>query len=388
MSLEPQIVGDKLVLMRVDFNVDIDSQGNIIDDFRLERVMSTIKFLRDNRASKIILISHLARPEPQDRNNPAFSLKPIGDYLEKLLDKKVYFYDDEINKALRDKIESLPQGSIVLLENMRFYSGETENDYEFAKSLSQLGDLYINEAFSVSHRKVASLCAITKFLPSYFGILFEEERKHLDTLMDHPQPPLVVVLGGAKIEDKLPLISKFLNSADYLLIGGAMANTIIKAWQFEIGKSFYEEKMLNQAQNLGSAKAELIIPGDFVVLTSRHQKEVRNLGSIEPGDNILDIGPVAGDTFSKLISKAQTILWNGPMGKIEDPQFRTGTDIVIKAIMANHHAQTVIGGGETLMSIKNRDTIPVNVFLSTGGGAMLDYLAGKTLPGIEAIENK
>jgi len=385
--LTSEVVNNKRVLMRVDFNVDVDEKGNVIDDFRIVKVLPTIKFLKEEGAEKIILISHLGQPTVPDQ---AFSLEPVARHLEKLLSEKIYFFHEPIDSNLNQQIKELPSNSIILLENIRFYPGESQNDKDFAKTLSQLADLYINEAFSVSHREVASICAITEFLPSYPGFLFEEEKKRLDNIIANPESPVVIILGGAKVEDKLPLVETFSLKANWLLIGGVIANTILKAWNFEIGNSLYEEKILEKAKNLGSKTAELMLPGDFFVLTQNQQKKSRELGQIEKGDNILDIGPVAALTFRDIIKKAQTIFWNGPMGKIEDQRFKNGTQAIIEAILENKTAKIVIGGGDTLMAFKilkpeYRIQNTEYKFFSTGGGAMLKYLAGKPLPGLKAL---
>ena len=388
--LTPQIIKGKRVLMRVDFNVDVDEKGNVIDDFRILRVLPTIKFLKEEGAEKIILISHLGQPEKNDFWTEKFTLKPIADYLEKILKEKIYFCSLKDFKEIKEVIDKSEKGAIWLLENIRYHEGENTNDKNLAQQLFQLGDIYINEAFSVSHREAASLCAITEFLPSYPGLLFQEEIEHLNKIIKNSEPPTVMILGGAKMTDKIPVIEKFFNLANFILIGGAIANTILKSWNFEIGNSLFEEEMIEKAKNLGSDKAELILPGDFLVLTKKQQKNKRELGKIEKEDTILDIGPVAASTFQRIISQARTIFWNGPMGKIEDQRFQEGTKEILEAIIQNKEAKTVIGGGDTLESFKipnSKFQIPNSVFLSTGGGAMLKYLAGENLPALRALEN-
>jgi len=376
--------------MRVDFNVDLNEEGNVIDDFRIQKTLPTIKFLKEKGAEKIILISHLGQPEKEDFWTEKFTLRPIADYLEKILKEKIYFCSLKDFKETKATIDKSEKGAIWLLENIRYHEGENTNDENFAKQLSQLGDIYINEAFSVSHRQAASLCAITEFLPSYPGLLFQEEIEHLNKIIKNSEPPTVMILGGAKMTDKIPVIEKFFNLANFILIGGAIANTILKSWNFEIGNSLFEEEMIEKAKNLGSDKAELILPGDFLVLTKKQQKNKRELGKIEKEDTILDIGPVAASTFQRIISQARTIFWNGPMGKIEDQRFQEGTKEILEAIIQNKEAKTVIGGGDTLESFKipnSKFQIPNSVFLSTGGGAMLKYLAGENLPALRALEN-
>ena len=396
--LTPQIIKGKRVLMRVDFNVDVDEKGKVIDDFRIQRTLPTIRFLKEESAEKIILISHLGQPEKNDFWTEKFTLRPIADYLEKILKEKIYFCSLKDFKEIKEVIDKSEKGAIWLLENIRYHEGENTNDKNLAQQLFQLGDIYINEAFSVSHREAASLCAITEFLPSYPGLLFQEEIEHLNKIIKNSEPPTVMILGGAKMTDKIPVIEKFFNLANFILIGGAIANTILKSWNFEIGNSLFEEEMIEKAKNLGSDKAELILPGDFLVLTKKQQKNKRELGKIEKEDTILDIGPVAASTFQRIISQARTIFWNGPMGRIEDERFSEGTKIIIEAILSNAKARTLIGGGDTLMSIKllkPEYRIPdcagrqntENRFFSTSGGAMLKYLAGENLPALRALEN-
>jgi len=390
--LTPQIIKGKRVLMRVDFNVDVDEKGKVIDDFRIQRTLPTIRFLKEESAEKIILISHLGQPEKNDFWTEKFTLKPIADYLEKILKEKIYFCSLKDFKEIKEVIDKSEKGAIWLLENIRYHEGENTNDKNLAQQLFQLGDIYINEAFSVSHREAASLCAITEFLPSYPGLLFQEEIEHLNKIIKNSEPPTVMILGGAKMTDKIPVIEKFFNLANFILIGGAIANTILKSWNFEIGNSLFEEEMIEKAKNLGSDKAELILPGDFLVLTKKQQKNKRELGKIEKEDTILDIGPVAASTFQRIISQARTIFWNGPMGKIEDKRFEDGTKAIIEAILENKTAKIVIGGGDTLMAFKilKPEYKIQNTeyrFFSTGGGAMLKYLAGENLPALRALEN-
>ena len=377
----------QLVLMRVDFNIPVNN-GEILDDFRIQRILPTIQFLREKKAKKIVLISHLGQPDVKDKNKPEFSLALIANHLEKLIGESVYFTATLVGKGLKEEIEDLSDDSIVLLENIRFYKEENQNDKDFAKKLAEMADVFINEAFSVCHRRTASLCAITEFLPSYAGILLEEELTNLNKVIQKPQHPLVVILGGAKIKDKISVIEKFKDKADLILLGGVMANTFLKASDFSIGKSFYDEEAFTQAKDLRTGKAELLLPGDFIVLDKNNQKQIRELGEIAENDKILDIGPIACDTFSKIISKAKTVFFNGPMGKFEDERFNDGTNKIINAIIKNKLAFSVIGGGETIASLRTLNSkfqIPNSIFLSTGGGAMLKYLSSESLPGLLAL---
>ncbi len=382
------ILGQR-ALMRVDFNVSF-KQNEILDDFRIQRTLPTIRLLKEQKAKKIILISHLGRPSKKDQK---FSLEPIARYLEKLIGEKIYFLKTPVGSQLVDAIEKLPHHSIILLENIRFYEGEEKNDRGFAKQLAKVGDCFINEAFSVSHRQAASLCAITEFLPSFAGKLFAEEISQLDKIIKSQKRLLVIILGGAKADDKLLLIERFLKQADYILLGGVVANTVLKANDFSIGRSLFSEEAITAARKLGSQKAELILPGDFVVLDQNNQKQIRELGLVREKDDILDIGPITAATFSQIVSKAKTIFFNGPLGKFEDQRFKNGTKTIIDAVLSNQKAQTVIGGGDTLSAFKilkpeYRIQNTEYRFFSTGGGAMLKYLAGEPLPGLLALKTK
>ncbi len=388
--LSPKIVKNKKVLVRVDFNVEINDKGEIIDDFRIRRSLKTIEFLKENMAKRIILISHLGQPTPNDFFKKDFSLEPVARYLEKILKTKVYFVSFRNFKELEEKTQEFKDDELIFLENIRFFKEEEKNDKKFAKKLSELGDIYINEAFSVSHRQSATIFAITKFLPSYPGFLLEEEVTKLKGVIDNPQKPMVIILGGSKIEDKLPLLSNFSEIADYILIGGAIANTILKAFGFEIGNSFYSPSAVEKVKAISFKKAELILPGDLRVLSKEGKVEIRDVSVVKKTDKILDIGPVAAKNYKQFIEKAKTIFFNGPMGKIEDKRFTQGTKEVLEGILKNKKAKSVIGGGDTIASLKITNsklqiTNDKNVFLSTGGGAMLNFLAGQKLPGLAAL---
>ena len=384
-SLRSVNISGQSVLMRVDFNVPIN-EGKILDDFRIERVLPTIQSLREKKAKRIILISHLGQPTSSDQKQ--CSLEPIASCLEKLLEEKVYFITTLIGEGLKEEIEELPDNSIILLENIRFYKGEMENNKEFAKELAEIANCFINEAFSVCHREVASLCAITEFLPFYSGILLEQELTNLDRITQKSEHPLVVVLGGAKIKDKISVIERFKNEADYILLGGLMANTTLKANGFYIGESLYDEGAFVQAEKMSIGKAELILPNDFMVLDKDNQIQIKELGNIAEGDKIFDIGPTTCDTFSKIILKAKTVFFNGPMGKFEQEGFSNGTNKIINAIIENKLAFSIIGGGETITCLRSfnpKFQVSDSIFLSTGGGAMLKYLVGESLPGLIAL---
>lgn len=384
-SLKKANLSQKRVLVRVDFNVPIN-KGQVADDFRIQKTLPLINYLKRHKVKRIILISHLG--QPKNSKQKKFSLKPIALFLEKILKEKVYFFPEKIGSSvLENKLDKLNQGEICLLENIRYYPAEEANDDNFAKKLASLADIYINEAFSASHRKSASLVAITKYLPSYPGFLFEEEIKNLNRFLKSKKRPIVIILGGAKIKDKLPLMEKFLPSADYVLVGGVMANTILKARNFEIGKSIYEKEVISEAKSINPQKGKLILPDDFKVL-SRGKVESRKLEEIKPADIIFDIGQNSADFYEKIILQAKTIFWNGPMGKIEKPEFALGTEKIKKAILKNKKALTVIGGGDTISIFQGRLPKRNNLFFSTGGGATLAYLSGQNLAGVVALMAK
>lgn len=380
--INSEVVSNKKILLRVDYNVDLDKEGKILSDFRIRQSLETIKFLL-KKSKKIIIISHLGRPEGKDKK---LSLEPIAKHLEKILKHKIIFVDDCIGQRVKDTIDNSKE-TIFLLENLRFYKEEENNDESFAKKLAELADVYVNDAFGVSHRLNASVAAITKFLPSYIGFLMQKEIENLSKVKNNADHLFVIVLGGAKISTKLPLIKAFLDKADYILLGGGLANTIWKAWGFNVGKSLVEEKMIEEAKSLGSQKAELILPGDLVVASDFGAKEskVKEIGEIENKDIIVDIGPIAAKTFADIIKNAKTVLWNGPMGYWENKEFREGTKKIAKAIAQNKNF-TVVGGGETLTVVEDLKLLDKYDFVSTGGGAMLDFLTSDDLPALKVLK--
>lgn len=384
-TINSQIIQNKKILLRVDYNIDLDSKGKIISDFRIRASLPTINFLLKNKAEKIIIISHLGRPEGKDKK---LSLLPIAKHLEKLLKQKVVFIDDCIGEKVKSKIKNSNE-KIFVLENLRFYKGEENNDKNFAQELAQLADIYVNDAFGVCHRLNASVAAITNFLPSYAGLLLEKEVESLKKLKENVKHPFVVVLGGAKISTKLPIIKEFLNIADYILLGGGLANTVWKSWGLEVGKSLVEEEKLAEAKKLGSQKAELILPGDFVVTSSfnSQKSKTKEIENINQNDIIVDIGEISTKVFCQLIRSAKTVLWNGPMGYWENKVFQTATRKIAKTIAQNKNF-TVVGGGETLVVIEQLKLMDKYSFVSTGGGAMLEFLAKDNLPALKFLNNK
>jgi phosphoglycerate kinase len=367
-NLKPSLLKGKTVLLRVDFNVEIE-KGRILDDYRIRVSLPTIQFLIRLRA-KPILMSHRGRPKGKEEK---YSLRPISQYLAKLLGRRVIFFETWKDLELIWKV--VPEGTIGMLENLRFWPGEEKNDAKFAKTLAKLGDLYINDAFSVSHRLNASVDAITKFLPSYAGLLLEKELTVLSKIKQKSQKPFVLIFGGKKLSDKLPLLETFLPRVDAVLTGGGVANTFLAALGFPVGRSFIEKKLLKKAQLMFRKSNSIFLPQDW---------RTKN-------DAIFDIGPKTEKLYETIIKKARTILWNGPMGVFEESKFAKGSYRVARSISKNKRAFSVVGGGETVACFRQAITnyqLPItktHIFLSTGGGAMLEYLAGKKLPGIEAL---
>jgi phosphoglycerate kinase len=348
-----------VALLRLDFNTK--------DYWRIDASIPTILFLK-KIASKIIIISHKGRPRNFDKK---LSLKPEANYLEKKLKTKIKFIDHFDFKKMKKEIIASPNKSIFVLENIRFLKEESLAKKSLAKKLASLGDYYVNDAFAVSHRKGSSITEITKFLPSYVGLELEKELIYLSSALKKPKKPFVLILGGAKAKDKIPLIQNFKNKADYILIGGGAANTMLFLKGVKVYKSLYEkdEKILNTFKKFLNYK-NIILPIDHKI----YQKQ------------ILDIGKETIKIFKSKIKNASTIIWNGPLGKIEDEKFSKGTLEVAKTVAKNLKALSIVGGGETIMFLKKYKLDKKIKFISTGGGAMLEFLGSKKLPGIEALK--
>lgn len=376
---------NKRALVRADLNVPLGEDGEIdrTERWRIETVVPTLKYLIKQKA-KIILISHLGRPS--GRKVKKLSLKPIAKELEKLLKKKIIFSEKITGWDVEKKIERMKFGDILMLENIRFYSGEERNSPQLAKNLAKLGDIFINEAFASSHREHASIVGVPEYLPSAAGFLFEKEIEELDRVLKNPKHPLVAIVGGAKISTKIKIINKFLRVADRLLIGGALANTIFAAQGIFMGDSLVERKAFKDVKKVNLKNPKLFLPIDLV---SWNGKRVfyREINEIEKREKVLDIGPKTIDLFSDLVKKARMIIWNGPLGFYTQKPFDRSSREIVEAI-AQSKAYSVAGGGDTAAFLKEIKKERVFNYLSTGGGAMLDYLANETLPGIEALENE
>lgn len=365
--------------MRADFNVPLNDKGEIIDDNRIQAALPTIKYILEQGGS-IILMSHLGRPKPEALSDSKLTLKPVADRLGELLDKPVNLVTDYLDKEV-----PLTNGQVVLLENIRFHKEEKENNPEFAKKLAALGDVYVNDAFGTAHRAHASTEGVAHLLPHAAGLLLEKEITTLTNVVEKPKKPVVAIIGGAKISTKIQLIKTMLNNVDAVLLGGALANTVMLAQNHKLGKSMVEEELTPTVKDL--LANHLRVPVDMIC--AKEVKEgapttTKAVGEVEDNDMVLDIGPDTVSIYADEIARAKTIIWNGPMGVFEIPEFSTGTKNVAKAV-AESDAYSVIGGGETAQALKDMNMIDKVSFVSTGGGAMLEFLEGKELPAIKAL---
>jgi phosphoglycerate kinase len=381
-------VQGKRVLVRVDFNVPIEN-GKVLDDWRLRATLPTIRYLTE-RGAKVILLSHLGRPK--GKRDEQFSLRPVAQRLSELLGQPVQFADDCVGEVAEQTVAQLQAGEVLLLENLRFHAGEEANNDSFAQQLARLGDVFVNDAFGAAHRAHASVHAITKFLPSYAGLLMEREVTHLSRLLEAPEKPFVAVLGGAKVSDKIGVIRNLLTKVDALLIGGAMAFTFLKAQGYETGKSLVEADKLDLANALlGEARekgVELVLPVDVAVAESDAEDAATQVVPVTaiPADKAgYDIGPETANLFAERIRTAKTVFWNGPMGRFERTPFKAGTKAIAEAL-AQCSGTTVVGGGETAAAAFEFGIADKVTHVSTGGGAALELLEGRELPGIAVLK--
>ncbi len=378
-------IKNKTVLLRVDFNVSLNPNHSIADDARIKQSLPTIEYLLKEN-NKLILIAHLGEPE---KRNAADSLIRVRNRLHEYLPKYKITFVEDFQKTPESVSQS--ENKIVMLENIRFYEGETKNDPEFAKSLASLGEIYVNDGFSVSHRSHASVVGLAELLPSYGGLLLKKEITNLSQITENPKKPFVAIMGGKKITTKIKFINKLVKFADFLLLGGGLANTFLVAEGNKLGDSLVsEEDILLARQILAQAKehnTQIILPKDAVVASSIHSKtsEVRKISEIKSTDEILDIGPETEAEFGSIIDDARTIVWNGPVGYMENPVFKRGTDFLYYSITENSEAVSVVGGGDTLAAIAKKEYLDKITHISTGGGAMLEFIENGTLPGIKAL---
>lgn len=382
----------KKVLMRVDFNVPLDEGLSITDDTRIQAALPTIEYTL-GKGGKVILMSHLGRPKGKVVGS--LSLKPVARRLSELLGQEVKMAPDCVGEEVEAMAQSLKEGEVLLLENLRFHREEEKNDPDFSKRLARLGEVYVNDAFGTAHRAHASTFGVTQFLsPRVAGFLMEKEIKYLGGVLESPQRPFLAILGGAKVSDKIGVITNFLERVDSLLIGGAMAYTFLKAQGIEVGNSLVEEDKLGEAKNIMAEardkKVKFLLPLDHVVgdkFDPHASSKLVGERDIPPGWWALDIGPETIKAFGEEIKKARTILWNGPMGVFEWDNFSRGTES-IAGFLASSSAVTIIGGGDSVAAVKKWGLEDKMTHISTGGGASLEFLEGKELPGIKALDSR
>lgn len=383
-SLKDLEVANKRVLVRVDFNVSRDLNGKIGDPFRIEAVKPTLQYLLERKA-KIILISHWDKPAKRDVEWSLIYLKP---YLEKVLNQKVKFIPQVIGPVVQWEVERLKSGEILLLENLRFEPGEIKNDPEFAKKLADLGEIFVQDAFGAIHREHASIVSLPKILLNATGFLLEKEIAALKKVQAEPiGRPLTVIMGGVKVGSKIRFIHYFLQKADNLILGGALANTVLLAKGLAIGKSFINGIENQEIKNLEITSQKLHLPIDIVTssdTTGAKEVKIMAVGNIPADELILDIGPDSREIFSKIIKQSKTIIWNGPFGLFEVDKFSKGTKALALAI-AQSSAYSVVGGGETAALLHQMNIFDKISHVSTGGGSMLDFLSGEELPGLVAL---
>ena len=383
-------VAGKKVLVRVDFNVPLNDKGEITDDTRITASLPTIQYLLEQKAA-VILMAHLGRPKGQVK--PELSLAPVAKHLGKLLGKKILFAPDCVGEAAQAAASKLKPGHILLLENLRFHKEEEKNDMEFAEKLASLADLYVNDGFGVSHRAHASVEGVTHFLPAAAGFLLEKEIQYVGQAVTNPLHPFVAIIGGAKVSDKIGVISNLLDKVDTLLIGGGMANTFLAAQGYKMGKSLVEEDKLDLAKELLAKakknKVNMLLPTDLVMAAAfapdaEHVTE--NVKNLNQAYMALDIGAETSKAYAEALADAKMIVWNGPMGVFEMDAFCKGTEAVAKAV-AKSRATSIVGGGDSVAAIEKLGLVKRITHISTGGGASLEYLEGKVLPGVAALDD-
>ena len=395
LTIDDLAVKGKKVLVRVDFNVPQDENQNITSDFRIKAALPTIEKLLKS-GGKVILMSHLGRPK--GKKDPKFSLKPVADRLGELIPNKVYFAPDCIGSEVTEMANNLKEGEVLLLENLRFYEDETKNSEEFSAKLAALGDIYVNDAFGTSHRAHASMAGVAKYFEQRAaGYLLEKELHYLQDCLDEPEKPYTAVLGGAKVTGKIEIIERLFGKVDNILIGGGMAFTFLKAQGMEIGKSLLEEdkidlarEILKKAEEIG---CKIYLPTDVVVVSELIEGAEMDVVAVDqiPVDKLgVDIGPESNVLFNKVLNGSKTVLWNGPMGVFEIPQFSTGTESIARTLaeITEKGAVTVVGGGDSASAIKKFKLTDKMTHVSTGGGASLELLSGLELVPVNLISTK
>ena len=399
LTLRDVDVRGKRVLTRVDFNVPIKERGDeveITDDTRVREALPTINYLREHGA-RTILMSHFGRPK--GKRVQKYTLRPVADHLHRLINRPVAFAHETIGNIPDEIVKDMRDGDVAMLQNLRFQPEEEANDPKFAEALAEFGEIYLNDAFGAAHRAHASTVGVTKFIsPCVMGFLMEKELKYLHEELDRPAKPFVVIMGGAKVSDKIGVLRALMEKADTILIGGAMANTFFKAQGIPIGASRVEADktdLANQLVDLAQKRGvKLLLPADAIIAEKvergapiRETGELSRANGIPDGWQNLDAGPLTIARFQDEVARAKTILWNGPLGVFEIPEFAKGTLAIAKAL-ANSGATTIIGGGDSVTAVKQAGLADKMTFISTGGGASLELLEGKELPGVAALTNK
>ncbi len=375
-------IKNKTIILRVDFNVSLNQDYTISNDARIRQSLPTINHLLKNK-NRLIIISHLGRPKGVDDK---YSLKVVVNKL------KEYLPNIDISLAKDVEEAKTKQEKIVFLENIRFFPKEKDFSTIFAKQLSSMGDVYVNDAFGVCHRADTSVIGPPKFLPAYGGLLLKKELSMISKITHKPKKPIAAIIGGAKVSTKVGLINKLMKIVDYLIIGGGLANTFVNAQGYKIGTSFCEYEAVQQARKLLSmakkGRAFILLPVDAIVAKTKNDKEheTKKINNISSEESIFDIGPETKAQIGSILAKAKTIIWNGPVGYFENPAFKEGTDFIYYSIAQNHEAVSIVGGGDTLAAISKKEYLDKITHISTGGGAMLELIEKGTLPGIEALK--
>ncbi|KAF0195162.1 MAG: phosphoglycerate kinase [Bacillota bacterium] len=384
-------VRGKRVFVRVDFNVPLDAQSQVTDDTRIRAALPTIQYLREQGA-KIILASHLGRPKGSPEAK--YSLLPVAIRLAELLGFEVPLLPDCVGSAVEEKVSGMAAQDVVMLENLRFHGDEEKNTPRFAADLARLADVYVNDAFGAAHRAHASISGVASLVqPAVAGFLLSKELDFLGSALENPRRPFVAVLGGAKVSDKIKVIENLLSKVDGLIIGGGMANTFLKAKGYDVGKSLFESAQVELASELldlaERSKVTVHLPLDVVIATSVQDEEgeIVGLEGVPTDKMIVDVGPETSDHFAKVVSTARCVVWNGPMGVFENPAFSVGTFRLAKA-MAESTAVTIVGGGDSAAAVEQSGLASGMTHISTGGGASLEFLEGKPLPGVEVLTDK
>ena len=384
-------LGGKRVLVRVDFNVPLEG-GRVSDDTRIVAALPTIRAILDQHPRAVILMSHLGRPKGAPQ--PEFSLRPVADRLAELLGQAVAFAEDCVGEPAERALAALPDGGVLLLENTRFHKGDTDNDPEFSAQLARLGDVFVNDAFGTAHRAHASTVGVTEHLPAVAGLLLEREITYLSGALENPQRPFVVILGGAKVSDKIAVIENLLTKADKVLIGGGMANTFLKAQGVAVGDSLVEDAALDTARDLLARGGDkLILPGDVTIADAFDATAVADTikvgDGVPPGWRIMDIGVATVQNYGIALQGAKTIVWNGPMGVFEFARFAQGTQALAAIIagLCGMGTTAIIGGGDSIAAVRQAGVADRITHISTGGGASLELLEGKELPGLTALDD-